>query len=383
MKEIKLAYPPAGPNVFKRMLDRVPSGEPGEVFKVFDKRGEFFGYAFYNPKSNIVLRIFSREARERFGIKEFLSEKLSRAAELRRTLALPREDTNAYRLVHDYGDGLPGLTVDVYNKEIVAEFYSIGFFRLREELKAVLLSLYPGFSVHFRASSYTQKMEGFALEDEIEHKKTRVKENGAVFEVNLSSGYKTGFFCDQRENRLYFSRFAAGKSVLDICSYTGGFGIYAKKLGGAEEVTCVELDPEADEQAKRNANLNSVRINNICADAFTYMRQMLALDRRYGLVALDPHKLITSRDEKAEGVIKYKDFNKLALHLVEEGGLFATCSCSGLLSMEEFSEVLRYAASVSRRKVQIFKRSGAGEDHPFTANYMEGEYLKTIWAKVF
>ena len=383
MKEIKLAYPPAGPNVFKRMLDRVPSGEPGEVFKVFDKRGEFFGYAFYNPKSNIVLRIFSREARERFGIKEFLSEKLSRAAELRRTLALPREDTNAYRLVHDYGDGLPGLTVDVYNKEIVAEFYSIGFFRLREELKAVLLSLYPGFSVHFRASSYTQKMEGFALEDEIAHKKTRVKENGVIFEVNLSSGYKTGFFCDQRENRLYFSGFAAGKSVLDICSYTGGFGIYAKKLGGAEEVTCVELDPEADEQAKRNANLNSVRINNICADAFTYMRQMLELKRRYGMVVLDPYKLVSSREERDKGIFKYRDFNRIALSLVEEGGIFVTCSCSGMVSMDEFSFILRGAASNAGRKVQILKKSGAGPDHPVAADYPEGEYLKCIFCRVF
>jgi 23S rRNA (cytosine1962-C5)-methyltransferase len=226
-------------------------------------------------------------------------------------------------------------------------------------------------------------MEGFNIKPEAAPAhKTRVTENGVQFEVDLKAGYKTGFFCDQRENRQYASTFAPGKKMIDICSYTGGFGIYGARAG-AESVTCVELDPEACEMSKRNANINKVKIDVACADAFTYMRQMLELKRRYGLVVLDPYKLVANREEREKGIFKYRDFNRLALSLVEEGGIFVTCSCSGMVSMDEFSFIVRGAAANSGRRVQIFKKSGAGPDHPVAADYPEGEYLKAIWARVY
>ncbi|GAB4028439.1 MAG: class I SAM-dependent rRNA methyltransferase [Elusimicrobiota bacterium] len=381
MKEIKLAHPPAGPNVFRRMLDELPAGQPGEIFRVMDKRGELFGYAFFNPNSSIVFRIFSREINGEFEIKSFLREKILSAANLRKSLGLPSSSTDVYRLIHDYGDGLPGLTVDVYGNNVVAEFYSIGFYALRNELKEAILEVFPGSNVFFRASDYTMKMEGFDLPAE-PGKKVKVRENGIIFEVDLAGGYKTGFFCDQRDNRAFLGSLSDGKTVIDICSYTGGFSIYAKK-GGAKEVTAVDLDPEAVEGLKRNANLNSARVSPVCSDAFIYMRQMMELKRQYDIVILDPSKVITSRDNKEEGIVKYKDMNKLALHLVKPGGIFLTCSCSGLLSWDEFSEILRYASSVARRRTQIFRKSGAGGDHPFMVNYREGEYLKALWSRVF
>lgn len=381
MKEIKLAHPPAGPNVFRRMLEEIPKGYPGEIFKVIDKRGAFFGYAFFNPNSSIVFRIFSRETDASFEIKSFLREKIRSAADLRKTLSLPSSDTNVYRLIHDYGDGLPGLTIDVYGDNIVIEFYSIGFYALREELKSVLKDIFGSANIIFRASDYTMKMEGFELPCP-QTKKVKVRENGIIFEVDLSGGYKTGFFCDQRENRSYLSSLSNGKTVMDICCYTGGFSIYAMK-GKASAVTAVDLDAEALEGLKRNANLNSVKVNAVLSDAFIYMRQMIELKRQYDIVILDPSKIITSRDNFEEGIVKYKDMNKLALHLVKPGGIFLTCSCSGLLGWDEFLEILRYSSSVSRRRTQIFKKSGAGPDHPFMVNYKEGEYLKAIWARVF
>ncbi len=381
MKEIKLAHPPAGPNVFRRMLDEIPKGYPGEIFKVIDKRGAFFGYAFFNPNSSIVFRIFSRETEANFEIKSFLKEKIKAAVDLRKNLSLPSSDTNVYRLIHDYGDGLPGLTVDVYGENIVAEFYSIGFYALREELKSVLNEIFGQSNIIFRASDYTMKMEGFELSPP-KGRKVKVRENGTIFEVDLSGGYKTGFFCDQRENRAYLSSLCKGKNVIDICCYTGGFSIYAMK-GGALSVTAVDLDPEAVEGLKRNANLNSVKINSVLSDAFIYMRQMIDLKRQYDIVILDPSKVITSRDNFEEGIIRYKDMNKLALHMVKPGGILLTCSCSGLLGWDDFLEILRYSSSVSRRRTQIFKKSGAGGDHPFMVNYREGEYLKAIWARVF
>ena len=126
-----------------------------------------------------------------------------------------------------------------------------------------------------------------------------------------------------------------------------------------------------------------MKIDTACADAFTYMRQMLELRRKYGLVVLDPYKLVSNREERDKGIFKYRDFNRIALNLVEPGGVFVTCSCSGMVSMDEFSFIVRGAASNSGRRVQIFKKTGAGPDHPVAADYPEGEYLKCIWARVY
>ncbi len=384
LPRVKLSHAPAGPNAFKRMIDTADRAEAGQLVAVYDKNGNPYGTAIYNPRSQITLRIIDRANPEEFLVDRFFDEKVSRAVAFRRDVLKLPEKTDAYRLVHDYADGLPGLTVDIYKDQIALEFYSLGMYRLWPNIEAAFRKHFPGAEFHHRATSYTQEMEGFSIKPEPgPSRKTRISENGVQFEVDLKAGYKTGFFCDQRENRLYASQFAAGKKVIDICAYTGGFGIYSAKLGGADAVTCVELDPEASEQSKRNANINKVKLDAVCADAFTYMRQMIDLKRKYGLVVLDPYKLVSSREEREKGIFKYRDFNRIALALVEEGGVFVTCSCSGMVSMEEFSFIVRGAAANAGRKVQIFKKSGAGPDHPVAADYPEGEYLKAIWARVY
>jgi 23S rRNA (cytosine1962-C5)-methyltransferase len=383
LPRVKLSHAPAGPNAFKRMIDTADRAEAGQLVAVYDKNDNPYGVAIYNPRSQITLRIFTRENPEEFLVDRFFDERVSRAVAFRRDVLKLPEKTDAYRLVHDYADGLPGLTVDIYKDQIALEFYSLGMYRLWPNIEAAFKKHFPGASFHHRATAYTQEMEGFSIKPEPgPGRKTRITENGVQFEIDMKSGYKTGFFCDQRENRQYASTFAAGRRMIDICAYTGGFGIYGAKAG-AEQVTCVELDPEASEQSRRNANINKVKIDAVCADAFTYMRQMIDLKRKYGLVVLDPYKLVSSREERDKGIFKYRDFNRIALALVEEGGLFVTCSCSGMVSMEEFSFIVRGAAANAGRRVQIFKKSGAGPDHPVAADYPEGEYLKAIWARVY
>ncbi|HAF94971.1 MAG: hypothetical protein A2021_08130 [Elusimicrobia bacterium GWF2_52_66] len=382
--KVKLSHAPAGPNAFRRMVDSCELAGPGDVVAVYDKHGSPYGLALYNPRSQIMLRIFTRENPETFNIDAFLKKQVAKAVSFRRDILNLERFSNAFRLAYDYGDGLPGLTADIYGEHIVLEFYSLGMYKLAPRLETAFREHFPKAIFHHRASSYTQEMEGFSLPPDVSAvHKARVNENGVLFDVSFSGGHKTGFFCDQRENRLYASSFAAGKKVIDICSYTGGFGVYAARLGGADSVTCVELDPEASELSKRNANINKVRVDAVCADAFTYMRQMLENKKRYGLVVLDPYKLVSNREEREKGIFKYKDFNRLALALVEEGGVFATCSCSGMVSMEEFSYIVRGAAANAGRRVQIFKKTGAGPDHPVAADYPEGEYLKCVWARVF
>ncbi|MBI5210498.1 MAG: class I SAM-dependent rRNA methyltransferase [Elusimicrobia bacterium] len=379
---VRLRSAPAGPQAFRRMIAQAdPKARPGDIVAVYDKSDAPYGAALYNPRSLVTLRFITRDL-EGFEPGAFFRKMIGRAVGFRRdSLALDRS-TDAYRLVHAHGDGLPGLVVDRFADRLVLELYSLGMFRQAGLIEGALLEHYPGAKTVRRASAPTQKMEGFQLGPEDEGK-VRVTENGVVFEIDLSGGPKTGFFCDQRENRLAAAALARGRKVLDICGYTGGFSLYAMKLGGAEEATSVELDGDASERAKRNANLNGVRIDTVCADAFPYLRQMAANRRTYGLVVLDPYKLIATREGYDFGKHKYADFNRLALSVVEEGGFFVTCSCSGLFSWEEFQRTVRSIAGSTGRRLHIFRKSGAGPDHPFSADFPEGEYLKVLWCRVF
>lgn len=378
---VRLRSAASGWHLFKRMIAEAdPKARPGDVVAVYDKSGAPFGAALYNPKSLIGLRLLQRGLAG-FELDAFLAARLDEAVAFRRdTLGLDAV-SDAYRLVHDIGDGLPGLVVDRYADWLALEFYSLGMVQLAPRLEKHLKKHFPEARFVHRASPHVETMEGFKLK-RAEGDKIKIKENGVVFEVDLSSGRKTGFFCDQRDNRFSAAQLARGRSVLDVCSYTGGFGIYAQKLGGAKETTCVELDPEACAQATRNANLNQVRVSVVQADAFGYLRQMIENKKQFGLVILDPYKLIASQEGWGEGRGKYLDLNRLALSVVEPGGYLVTCSCSGLLPWDQFQQFVRTAAGSARRQVRIFRKSGAGADHPFAADHPEGEYLKALWCRV-
>ena len=213
-----------------------------------------------------------------------------------------------------------------------------------------------------------------------------ITENGVRFQIDLTHGHKTGFFCDQRENRMMLTEFTEGLEVWDLCSYTGGFGVYAATLGKAAEVTCVDLDEDAIALAQRNANLNKVArgtFKTVHSDVFTYLRQSIAAGKNADVVVLDPPKLIYNQTEFDEGRAKYFDMNKLALGAVKSGGMFVTCSCSGLLSMEEFFSVLKGAARGAKRRVQVLRATGPGADHPVMTDCPESSYLKCLWCKVW
>jgi len=208
----------------------------------------------------------------------------------------------------------------------------------------------------------------------------RIREHNVRYEVDFSGGHKTGFFCDQRDNRHQFSMLAAGRTVLDLCCYTGGFAISAA-LAGAEDVTGVDLDESAVAMAKRNANINSAKIRFTHADAFTWARTMIENGRTWDLVVVDPPKFIHGRDDEI-GTAKYADLNKLALQLVAADGLLVTCSCSGQLGAGEFERIVITSAHRRNKRLQTFDRTGAGADHPTLSNYPESRYLKVLWSRV-
>ena len=380
---VELKYFTYNPAVFPRMLGSV-SGEiaPGSLVNVYDKNGELFGAGFWNEASRTPLRMV-HHGKDAFAERD-LDAALERAVKLRREVLRLDETTNAYRVLHGDSDGLGGLVVDRYADVLSLEVSTLAVWQ-RLDRWLPLLHRLCGTKRHVvQVDEGIARMEGIRAEEAPASpapvRLVKIVENGITYEVDFAQGHKTGFFCDQRDNRLKFASLVKGATVLDLCCYSGGFSIAAKMLGGAAEVTAVDLDEKAVAMAKRNGNINRQRIDFVHADAFVYARQMVHNGRLFDAVLLDPPKFIIGRDGYEEGIKKYHDLNMLGLQCVRPGGLFVTCSCSGLLSPAEFEHTVIKAAQRQGRKLQIMAMTGPGWDHPFLSTYPEGRYLKVLWA---
>ncbi len=373
------------PAIFPNMVGAISSDAgAGDLVNVYDKEGQPFGAGFLNPKARVPLRVIHH------GITPFgeadLDARLVQAVRLRKETLKLDATTNAYRVIHSDADGLSGLIVDRYDDTLSILITTLGVWRrIRRWLP--LLHKELGTSSHvIQTDPDISLIESMRISDvpEVDDpapKTVRIRENDVRFAVNFEDGHKTGFFCDQRDNRLKFGQLAKGR-VLDLCTYTGGFALAAKLIGKCEDVTGVDLDEKAIAQAKQNANLNQTKLNWTQGDAFGWSRQMIKNGELWDTVVLDPPKLIHHRDTQEEGIFKYRDLNSLAIQLVKRGGLFVTCSCSGLISTEEFEELVMGVAHRHGRKLQILDRTGPGLDHPVMSNCPESRYLKVIWSIV-
>jgi 23S rRNA (cytosine1962-C5)-methyltransferase len=352
----------------------------GDLVRAIDRTGQTLGFGLWNGHSEIRLRLISRgpEAPGR----PFWESRIERAVALRRETLELDQVTNAYRVVHAEADGLSGLVVDRFENVLSAEVFSLGIYQragaIMELLAARLGTTHVRVSVDERIAE-AERFAGRPLASPGLPDRVTIQEHGVRFRVNARSGHKTGFFCDQRDNRRDLARFCRDRTVLDVCSYSGGFALHALLRGGACEATCIDLDEAAIAMARANANANQVRLHLVHADAFGYMRQMAANARSFGVLVLDPPKLITSRDEVAPAKRKYFDLNTLAIALVEPGGLLLSCSCSGLLAPADFLSLLRAAARRAGREAQLLALTGAAPDHPVSLDALEGAYLKAAW----
>ncbi len=317
---------------------------------------------------------------------------------LRRDVLKVDADTDTYRVIHAEADGMPGLMIDRFGDVLSAEAFSLGMYRRATALLDRLAEQLGAQHQIIQTSPHFQAQEGFdppTITSPDCPSEVIVQEFGTRFKVKFEGGHKTGFFCDQRENRKKLASLCEGKSVLDLCCYTGGFSVQAMALGKAKEVIGVDLDETPLQVAKENANLNQVRARFVQSDAFNYMRDMIAAGKQFDVVVLDPPKLIRSRPEIEEGTRKHFDLNRLAMRLVKPGGLLLSCTCSGLLPDSEFVNLLCTAARQSgpeiapardgkgarhaAREMQIIAKTGAAPCHPVGSNCLETEYLKAVW----
>jgi len=353
----------------------------GTVVDIIDRDGQWVGRGFYNGHSRIALRVLTADPGEAIDI-AFLQRRLTQAIELRRQCLGLDAVTNAYRLVHSEGDGLSGLVVDRFGSTVVLEFFSAGFYRLREALQQALAAHFPDSRFYWFAEEHVQKQESFDCRAPESPPPGIISEHGLRFRVAPGSKHKTGFFLDQRDNRKLLAGFCAGRRVLDLCCNTGGFAVYAKALGNAAEVIGVDLDEEAIALARQNAQLNQAQARFVQADLFTWLRDILPSGQRFDVVVLDPAKQTRDREAIDLALKRYLDMNRLALQAVAPGGIFLTCSCTGLIGEETFLETLRRAAWQAGRTLQVIHIGGAGPDHPFQVHVPEGRYLKAIFCRV-
>jgi 23S rRNA (cytosine1962-C5)-methyltransferase len=371
------------PWIFQKMVEKpAVKPKPGSVVEIVDREGNFAGRGFYNGHSRISLRVLTADPAEHID-EAFFARRIAEAVSLRRDVLKLDAVTDAYRLIHSEGDGLSGLVVDRFAGTLVVEYFSAGMFRQRELIRRCLLAHFPDASVYPFAEEHVQKQESFDFNAPPAPQPAVIREHGVAFHAAPGTKHKTGFFADQRDNRKLLSGFCDGKRVLDLCCNSGGFAIYAKTIGNASEAVGVDLDEEILGVAERNAKLNKARVRFVQADIFAWLRDVAVNNRdRYDVVVLDPAKMTRDREQVIPALKKYLDMNKLALAAVKPGGIFLTCSCTGLVSEEQFLDMLRRAAFYANRTVQVLKVSGAGPDHPFLANVPESRYLKAVFCRV-
>lgn len=378
---LKNAWRSSHPWIFQRLVEKpAQKPKPGSLVDVVGVDGAWIGRGFYNGHSRIAVRILETDP-EVVVDAAWFARKLAAAVHLRREVLRLDEVSDAWRVVHSEGDGLSGLVVDRYADLLVVEFFSAGMFRHREWIFEALRGLFPGCRFHASADEHVQKQESFDFRGLEPAAPAIITEHGVRFRADPAGAHKTGFFADQRDNREWLSRQCKGARVLDLCCNTGGFGIYAA-VHGAAEVVGVDIDEAVLDIARGNARLNDVRARFVQADIFPWLRDATNNGEAWDVVVLDPAKMTRDREQVIPALKKYLDMNKLALGAVRPGGLFASFSCTGLVSEEQFLDMLRRAAFFANRTIQVLKVSGAGADHPFLAHAPESRYLKAAFCRV-
>ena len=355
---------------------------PGDVVDVCAYSGRFIGRGFFNPQSKIRVRLLT--FRDEPINEAFWAARIASAAALRRRIV---SDTTAYRLVHGESDLLPGLIVDRYGDVLVMQILSFGMDRRKERLADLLMKETGATAVYLRNDAHARTLEGLPVEQGFLRgggaTTVEVHEGRARFLVDIEHGQKTGWFCDQRENRLAAASLAGGAAVLEAFCHTGAFGIQAA-LNGAKSVLGLDVSRDAVAQARAHAANNKVegRCEYREADAFEELRRIERAGDRFDLVVLDPPSFARTKMAVPQALAGYKQVNMRALRLIGPDGFLVSCSCSHHVSEEQFWSMLQEAADDAKRPLRLIERRSQARDHPVLASMPETRYLKCFIVQV-
>lgn len=354
----------------------------GDLVDVLTADGQFYGRGLYNPASKIRVRVLTFQDEP---IDEtFWRGRIRQAIRLRQRVVT---QSNAYRLIYAEGDRLPGLIVDRYDQLLVMQCLSFGMDSRKELLADILMKELNLSRVYLRNEAKSRQLEGLPLERKFLSgsglTQVEIHEGPANFFVDVEKGQKTGWFCDQRENRLAAAKLAAGAEVLEVFCHTGAFGIHAA-MAGAVSVEGLDVSQDTLALARTHASMNKVedRCTYRHADAFEEMRKLVKAGRRYDLLILDPPAFARSKQALAGALTGYKDVNLLGLKLLKPEGFLVTSSCSHPVSEADLWKSIRLAARDAKRDIRLIEQRGQSADHPILASMPETRYLKCFIVQV-
>jgi 23S rRNA (cytosine1962-C5)-methyltransferase len=358
----------------------------GDVVDLLNEKGKFIARGLINSQSRIRMRLYSWNADEHLD-EAFWRRRLETAIRWRSEIGYdhPR---GASRLVFSEGDRLSGLIVDRYAEYLAVQVTALGIAQRLPQITPILQDLTAAKGIVLRTEKGIKQAEGLDLRDgpycgETPGGTIGIVENGLRYSIDLAEGQKTGYYLDQRENRKAAAAYLRGRSVLDVCCYTGGFSLAAAAIGEAEKVMGIDSSAKAVAAAEENARANGItNVRFQSGDAFKTLEQLGESGDIFQAVILDPPKFAHSRSSLTEALRAYHWLNRLAVKVLAHGGILVTCSCSGHVSRQDFNDMLVGVSQQSHRDIQILEQRGAAPDHPVLTSCPEGEYLKCFICRV-
>ena len=371
------------PWVYGNEIERV-EGEivDGDLVTVVDFRGRYMGTGFYNSRSLITVRLLTHRQEEITD--ELIAARVRAACDYRR-FVMQREGTDSCRLIYGEADRLPGVIADRFGGVIVLQVLALGMERYTQVIADALIACEQPTCLLLNNDDAIRIKEGMTCFTKVLHGElpgeTIISENGVKLAVDVRGGQKTGYFLDQKDNHLFLRQFCRDARVLDCFSYIGGFALNAA-MGGAREVTAVDISESAVELIRRNAQLNGAQINAVCANCFDFLRAQVKAGEKYDVVVLDPPAFTKAHANMANACRGYKEIALSAMRLLPAGGVLATHSCSYHMPEDVFVNTVLSAAQDLHRQVRVITLRRQDIDHPVLAGYPESHYLKSLWLQM-
>jgi len=374
--------------IFSGALQQPPHWiEPGGLVDVKSSTGQFVARGYYNPRTDIAIRLLTRKIEQAID-EDFLRKRIRSAVDLRKVF--DPNKTNTYRLINSEGDGLPGLIVDRFAEILVAQMHTAGIERLRSRLIDALMEETDTRGILLRNDSQSRRREGLELEEPQVvtggvPMQVTVRENNVLFLVDPWQGQKTGFFLDQRDKREALRKYTQAKRVLNCFSYSGSFSVYAALTSEKTRVTSVDISAPAIESARQNFILNGLDPNHhqfLVADVFDYLEQAQGAGEEFDVVVLDPPSFAKTQSARAQALKAYRRLNALGMQVLRPGGILLTCSCSGVIGMDDLLGALSQSAQRLQRTVQLLEIFTYGVDHPINLAMPETAYLKVVFCRI-